>query len=578
MYSGPMVRIVDSGRGVSAQAKAGWRRRGRAVSFLRVFAILAVLCSISFFAEDIVRSVTGETYERWKLIPWMLPVGLAILAPIFHQARTGRVAFENPFIYCILTYLGPTFVLGTSLFIVTGITDIPEAALISDPARDYPLALLYTAIAIASFGLGVNLTLADAAGRAAGTKLPAWRWPPDMLLGPGLLFFFVGGIVQFANFSTGVIGFQTVEPGRFTAMLYFIGLTLNFGQFMLWFAIFSAPKLDWRYISVGAMMLIVLPLFAALAGNRGYLFSSWLIVVLACVTTGQKVTARRAAFLLVLGALSLSLGIAFGSAFRLLKLETAVTAVADRGKQQAKSTDDTNRGKQQTKSTDDTKRQNIGPTATDSLSAVEELAEMSMRRVTVGQQFELAGDAAATVATGGMMSRVLRGLASRLNTITQLTVLVSNWKALEGKLPPTLGSSIWIGLVTALVPRAIWPDKPLIGDPKNYGKLFFRFSTNSFAMTPFGDLLINFGPLGIAPGMFLLGALMRLLFAALIEQAPGAAGRAAIYALLLSQLSMEGSFGTIIPWLLRTGLVAMIAVLITAVLLALPRRSTLSRA
>lgn len=176
------------------------------------------------------------------------------------------------------------------------------------------------------------------------------------------------------------------------------------------------------------------------------------------------------------------------------------------------------------------------------------------------------------------MGGTLRGVASRLNTLTQLTVLVSNWKDLKDKLPATLSSGILLGLATALVPRALWPDKPVIGDTHSYGTLFFQFSGSSFAMTPFGDLLINFGPLGIAPGMFLLGALMRLFYAGLIDQSPGAAGRAGIYALLLTQLSMEGSFGTIIPWLLRTGLVAVLALLIMAALVALSARYRASRA
>lgn len=518
----------------------------------RALAILLGLCLAAFFAEDFVRSVTGETYERWQIVPWMLPLALAFWAPIHHLVRTRRLDVANPFIYTTLTYLGPIFVVGTSLFIITGITDVPEALLINEPAQNYPLALLYTAIAIASFGLGVNLAPAGVAGRAVGTKLPAWRWPAETLLVPGLLFFFVGGFLRFVNLATGAIGFQLVEPGPFTAAIYFLGLLFNFGQFMLWFAIFSAPRPDWRYIGVGTMMLILLPLFAAFAGSRGYLFSTWLIAVLAYFTTGRKPTVRSVAFLAVLGVLSLSLGIAFGSAFRALKADAVAAAAVKAGA--------------------DTARPTVRP------PTVEELARMTQHRVTVGEQLELARGAAATMAAGGMMARTLRGLASRLNTLTQLTVLVSNRKALADKLPATLGSGIWIGLATALIPRAIWPDKPIIGDVQSYGTLFFRFSTNSFAMTPFGDLLINFGPLGIAPGMFLLGALMRVFYAGLIEQSPGAVGRAGIYVLLLTQLSMEGSFGTIIPWLLRTGLIAVLAVLTTAALVALSSRYRVSQA
>lgn len=525
----------------------------------RALGAALLLGVLSFFAEDAVRSVTSETFSRWQLIPWMLPIICALAFPIYQLARIRRFDLVNPFVYAALTYLGPVFVVGSSLYIITGITDIPAPQLIAEPARAYPLAMLYIAIAIASFGLGVTLAPAGAAGFAVGTRLPAWRWHPDRLLIPGLLFLLVGGLIQFVNFKTGTFGFQVAEFGRFTAALFFVGLLFNFGQFLLWFAIFSAPQLDRRYIAVGVTLLVILPLFAALAGNRGYLFSAWVIAVLACFTTGKRPTLKTAILLIIFGAFSLSLGIAFGSAFRALKEQGGIAEARTQAEQQAKEA--------------------AGPEqrSTPQLT-VEEIARIAQRRITLGQQLELAREAATSAASGGMVAQTLRGVASRLNTLTQLTVVVANHKALAGSLPSTLGSGIWIGLATALIPRAIWPDKPAIGDPEHYGAYFFGFSTNSFAITPFGDLLINFGPVGIVPGMFLLGVLMRILYAALIEQSPGAAGRAAIYVLLLSQFSMEGYYATIVPWLLRTGLIAMLGVIITAMLLGGLSRHRLSRA
>jgi hypothetical protein len=328
---------------------------------------------------------------------------------------------------------------------------------------------------------------------------------------------------------------------------------------LLWFAIFSAPQLDRRYIAVGVTLLTVLPLFAALASSRGYLFSAWAIAALACFTTGERPTFKTVASLVVIGVLSLTLGVAFGSALRALKEQGVIVEARTQTEQQAKGATETSR------------RNTAAPLS------VEEIARIAQRHISVGQQLELAREAATTAASGGMMARTLRGVASRLNTLTQLTVVVANHKALAGSLPRTLGSGIWIGIATALIPRAIWLNKPVIGDPENYGAYFFGFSTNSFAVTPFGDLLINFGPLAIVPGMFVLGVLMRVLYTALIEQSPGAAGRAAIYALLLSQLSMEGYYGTIVPWLLRTGFVALLGVLVTGILLGGLSRYRLSR-
>ena len=52
-----------------------------------------------------------------------------------------------------------------------------------------------------------------------------------------------------------------------------------------------------------------------------------------------------------------------------------------------------------------------------------------------------------------------------------------------------------------LIPRVIWKEKPSASDARKYSDLYFNQSDTSFAITPIGDLLRNFGIIGIPIGM-----------------------------------------------------------------------------
>ena len=81
-----------------------------------------------------------------------------------------------------------------------------------------------------------------------------------------------------------------------------------------------------------------------------------------------------------------------------------------------------------------------------------------------------------------------------------------------------------------------------------------------------GDLLRNFGVIGIPIGMFLIGVIMRIIYRALVEGQPPSIWRLMVYFMLLTTLSFEGFYGTIIPILFKVGITAGVGVLIVCVL------------
>jgi len=80
-----------------------------------------------------------------------------------------------------------------------------------------------------------------------------------------------------------------------------------------------------------------------------------------------------------------------------------------------------------------------------------------------------------------------------------------------------------------------------------------------------GDLLRNFGPVGVPIGMLMLGMLLRLLYSTLIEGAAVSYWRTVIYFMLLTAISYESTFGYIVPYLFKIGIAAIVGILLTVI-------------
>lgn len=153
--------------------------------------------------------------------------------------------------------------------------------------------------------------------------------------------------------------------------------------------------------------------------------------------------------------------------------------------------------------------------------------------------------------------------AERIDILSTVAVVVSNYE----QLAPYeeiygLSDNIWLETSTFMIPRFVWPDKPVVSDPRQYSELYFDFGGSSYAITPVGDLLRNFGIIGIPIGMFILGVVIRFIYSSLVEGQPGVAWRLALFFMLITSISYEGFYGTILPVLFRVGVTATVGILI----------------
>jgi hypothetical protein len=165
---------------------------------------------------------------------------------------------------------------------------------------------------------------------------------------------------------------------------------------------------------------------------------------------------------------------------------------------------------------------------------------------------------------GTVLVTGFNALAERIDALSPTAVVVSNYETLAPYEEAWgINNNIYVDTVTFFIPRFIWPDKPVSIDPSKYGDLYFNFSENSFTITPMGDLLRNFGPIGVPIGMIILGIIIRILYAALIEGQQFDYWKVTLfYMVFTNAVSFEGTYGLIVPLIFKVGFVTIIGLIL----------------
>jgi len=159
-------------------------------------------------------------------------------------------------------------------------------------------------------------------------------------------------------------------------------------------------------------------------------------------------------------------------------------------------------------------------------------------------------------------------LAERIDNLSSLGVVVANHEKLaQYEAGYGLENNIINDLYTSFIPRFVWADKPQTSDARAYSDLYFNYGDNSFAITPFGDLLRNFGPIGVPLGMLILGFYLRLIYSSLIDTPNPAIWKKMAYFPLLSLVSFEAFYATIFPSIVRTVFILGISLILVNLML-----------
>ena len=474
------------------------------VAGLLLLSIIGVLVLYIISSDDI------NPFREMYLLPWVFATGLVIASPSVYLFYKGKFDFFHPLVFAAWSYFFPAFFVG-GLILASGVSEPYFLAFIDDQKYNLPLTLVYVMLGYGGLILGFYLPFGRFVGSKIENWLPKWKWDNFQLLIPGVILLALGLVNTIFAFINGILGFQKVEEiGAYDGIIFLLTLFWLEASFLLWLCVFRSERLNVnQYIIIGLLIFTSL-LKAAFQGNRGSLVQIFMLIAFAFAMSGRKIKIQHRVYAVVIITLALIFGMIYGTTFRNIK-------------------------------------------QTESQVSMDEYAEYILKTFDrVGEQ-----DISVTLEKG------FSALAERVEAVSSLAVVVANYE----KLKPYeesygLDNNIYKDSVTFFIPRVIWADKPVASEPRKYGELYFDYGENSFTITPMGDLLRNFGPIGVPIGMILLGILIRMLYAALVEKQDFAYWRIVLFYMLFTSISYESFYGSIVPYMIKVGVVSVIGILI----------------
>lgn len=463
----------------------------------------------------------GRTMHGIYLLPWVILLGICVVAPSIYFFYVGKFDLFNPLVFAAWSYLLPAFVVG-GIIIAFGWVNPYFLTFIEDQEYNIPLTLVYISIGVIGLTVGYFLPVGKYLAEKIEPRLPKWNWEPDNVWLPGILLLLIGIGMNILGFVQGLLGFQrNIDVGIFDGTLFFLQIFLTAGTVLLWLAIFQTKQKDGLYYIILVILIVFLPLRMALMGSRGSLIMGLMPIAMAFLYSGRRLKLKTAVIFGTVGFLAIIIGITYGTTFRNIKGSEARMNTGDYMGQ-------------------------IGATL-DYLSKEDPV--------------NVAGQSA-------------QALADRLENLSSVAVVVANYE----KLAPYeasygLENNILNDLYTSFIPRFFWADKPPTSDPRAYSDLYFNYGENSFAISPFADLLRNFGVIGIPLGMMALGIYLRLIYATLIDTPNPAIWKKIAYFPLLTVVSYEAFYAVIFPSLIRTIFVLVLCLLLVNFLTGKSRKT-----
>ena len=456
----------------------------------------------------------GDHSSKYYLLPWCIATGAVVAAPSVYLFNKGEFNPFHPLIFPAWSYFFPAFCIG-GVMLASGLSQPYFLSYVQDEYYNYPLTFVYIMVGYASLTLGFAIPHARRIGTSVSNWLPKWELSTEEVAVPGLALLGLGLASTILAFVQGILGFQKVQDiGAFDGILFLFSLFWLESTFLLWLYIFRSKTHRIGQFLIIALLLVTSLTKSAFQGNRGSLIQILIVVAFAFVFSGRKLTVKHHAFGAILISLALVVGMIYGTTFRNVK-------------------------------------------QTQEQMSIDEYAGVVFGALDkIGDQ-----DIGTTLATG------IGSIAERLDSVSSLAVVVSNYEALAPYEEIWgINDNIYVDTVTFLIPRAIWANKPISIEPSKYADLYFNFSENSFTMTPMGDLLRNFGPIGVPLGMILLGFIIRIIYAALIENQEFSYWRTTVYFMLLTTISYEGVYGLIVPYMFKIGLTAIVGMALVKVM------------
>lgn len=462
----------------------------------------------------ILTSAVGEDLPYFYLLPWVLGLGVVEAIPIVIFYYQGKLSLANPIVFATLTYLFPAFVLG-GLMLTFGWSTPYYLPFVQDPQINLPYTMIIIGLGHVGLVMGFFFPLAYKFGRYLSKFMPEGNTDPATAFLPGFLLLGLGMINTVVGLVIGFIGYQLVEEANsYDGILFLTTLFWMQATFFLFYVVFKLGKIDVRSILVVILVGGTAVGRALVAGNRGGLVTMAMPIVLAYILAGRTFKLKQFLITSTIGFLCILAGMIYGTTFREVK-------------------------------------------------GTEGNIDLGRYAENIGKTFDKVGrNDNMDVLQAGFMS-----LAERIDSVTPLAVVVATYEEMEPyEAGYGLDNNIWKDTVSFLIPRIIWNNKPLASEPRKYAALYFDYADNSFTITPYGDLLRNFGVFGVWAGMFFLGCLLRIIYRALIEEQETKLWKATMYFMLVTTVSYESFYGSILPYMVKVFIITVIGLLVVRLL------------
>ncbi len=476
--------------------------------------VLMVLASVAGIGALLFVSGALDAFEHLYLVPWLLGLGVVMAIPMAFLYVKGRFTFVDPLVFATLSYLFPAFVVG-GMFFALGISQPGFLHLIQDAKYTFPLTITLVALGYLGLSAGYLMPLGASIGNRISSYLPDREYSPDSFIVPGLLLLLAGVFNTLIALILGRFGYQrVVEFTSYDGIIFFTTLFWVQASFLLWYVVFRRQKWDLVAGFLTTLLLAASMIKFLFSGSRGNIIQLFLLISFAYILSGRRFTVKQGTIAGILLTLGLTIGMIYGTTFRNIK------------------------------------------GSEESLSAEQYTENVFAAVDQVGQN-----DLYDSLTFGAT------SFAERIDILSTLAVVVSNHEALAPyEELYGLDNNIYVEMTTAMIPRVLWPDRPVASDPRQYSDLYFDFGGTSYAVTPIGDLLRNFGIIGIPIGMFVLGFVLRLMYSTLVEGKAPVVWRLMLYFMLITSVSYEGFYGTIMPVFIKFGVTGMVGIVFVAFL------------
>lgn len=444
--------------------------------------------------------------NRLYIIPWAVALGIITLAPAVYFLLWSKFDLFHPLVFPVWTYFFPGFAIG-GLILAAGISQAHYISYIQDETYNLPLTFVYLIVGFLGIVAGFAVPFAKKIGSGISKRLPAWELSDQSARNGGVILLCLGLLNVSIAFVVGALGFQTPEEGSNLAGLSLMSTLFWYqASFLLGLFIFRSERIRSSTLMILGVLVVTAITNALLVGSRGGLFHFILPILFAYFYSGRKIGFRQYATIGVIMLFLLAAGIIYGTAFRNIR-ETQQSVSLDRYVA-------------------------VVPTTFSQILEQDPIV---------------------------VLSEGITTLASRVELVSAVAVVVSNYEVLapyEEELG--ISNNIMVETFTFFIPRIIWNDKPTSVEPAKYADLYFNFSENAFSMTPIGDLIRNFGPWGIPVGMLILGMILRVVYTVLVDGQGFSYWKLTLYYLLLTSISYDGTYGGIVPNMVKTAFVGIV--------------------